>query len=103
VRRGEAFSQDQKCYACGRPFRRNSHGEIVFHPEALTIDGQRQFVGADCMKRIVAAGAEARRSRRRSAPSWSGKPRIVSAARSPGGRRPPSGNRKELNFSAESA
>lgn len=57
TRRGEAFSQDQKCYACGRPFRRNSHGQIAFHPEALTIDGQRQFVGFDCMKRIAAAGA----------------------------------------------
>ncbi len=57
MRRGEAFSQDEKCYACGTPFRRNSHGRIVFHPEALTIDGQRQFVGADCMKKIVAAGA----------------------------------------------
>jgi hypothetical protein len=56
MRRGEACSQDEKCYACGRPFRRNSHGLIVFHPEALTIDGQRQFVGADCMKRITAAG-----------------------------------------------
>lgn len=51
------MSQDEKCYACGRPFRRNSHGQIVAHPEALTIDGQRQFVGADCMKRIAAAGA----------------------------------------------
>jgi hypothetical protein len=57
VRRGEGFSQDEKCYACGRPFRRNSHGRIVFHPEALTSDGQRQFVGFDCMKKIVAAGA----------------------------------------------
>jgi len=56
VRRGEGH-QDEKCYACGRAFRRNSWGKIVFHPEALTIDGQRQFVGFDCWKRIQAAGA----------------------------------------------
>jgi hypothetical protein len=56
MRRGEAFSQDEKCYACGRPFRRNAHGLIPFHPEALTSDGQRQFVGFDCMKKIAAAG-----------------------------------------------
>lgn len=50
--------QDEKCYACGRAFRPNTHGRIVFHGEALTIDGQRQFVGADCMKKIIAAGGD---------------------------------------------
>src|SRR5262245_27123943 len=58
ARRGEGFSQDEKCYACGRPFRRNSWDKVVFHPEALTIDGQRQLVGFDCMRRIEAAVAE---------------------------------------------
>lgn len=57
MRRGEGYSQDEKCYACARPFRRNSHDRIVFHPQALTSDGQRQFVGFDCMKKIQAAGA----------------------------------------------
>jgi hypothetical protein len=50
--------QDDKCFACGRTFRRNSYGRIVFHPEALTIDGQRVFVGYDCAKRIGAAGRD---------------------------------------------
>lgn len=54
MRRGEGFSQDEKCYACARPFGGRRHD----YPTALTIDGQRQFVGNDCMKKIVKAGAE---------------------------------------------
>jgi hypothetical protein len=46
----------QKCYACGRKFRKNSHGMTPFHPEALTEDGQRQPVGLDCSRRIVDSG-----------------------------------------------
>lgn len=47
------MSQDEKCFACGRKFRRNSWGFIVFHAEALTIDGQRVFVGHECAKKIA--------------------------------------------------
>lgn len=50
--------QDEKCFACGRKFRKNNFGRIVFHPEALTTDGQRQFVGHDCYRKIVDAGEE---------------------------------------------
>ena len=49
---------DTKCFACGLKFRRNTHGLIVFHPWAITIDGQRVYVGADCHKRIVACGVD---------------------------------------------
>ena len=50
--------QDDKCFACGRIFRKNSHSRTVFHPEAITIDGQRVFVGFDCIKKIQASGAD---------------------------------------------
>lgn len=50
--------QDQKCFACDRPFRRNSHGLIVFHPEAITLDGQRVFVGHDCHRKITESGSD---------------------------------------------
>jgi hypothetical protein len=53
-----SMDQDDKCFACGRPFRQNSYGRIVFHPEALTLDGQRVFVGYDCAKKINSAGAD---------------------------------------------
>lgn len=53
TRRGEAFSQDQKCYACARPFGGRRHD----YPWVLTIDGQRQFVGNDCFKKVAKAGA----------------------------------------------
>ncbi len=46
----------ERCYACARAFRKNGYGRIVFHPEVLTIDGQRQFVGYDCYAKVVAAG-----------------------------------------------
>lgn len=48
--------QDDKCFACGRSFRENSYGRVVFHPVALTIDGQCVFVGHDCHRKICAAG-----------------------------------------------
>lgn len=50
--------QDEKCYACGKKFRKNSYGRIVFHPEVLTVDGQRQFVGHDCYRRVINAGVD---------------------------------------------
>lgn len=49
---------DEKCYACDRPFRMNSHGRVVFHPEVLTIDGQRQTVGHDCYRKVLAGGPD---------------------------------------------
>lgn len=52
------MSQDEQCFACGRQFRKNGHGRIVFHPTALTIDGQRPFVGHDCFRRITDAGID---------------------------------------------
>lgn len=54
--RHDRYKNCDKCFACGRKFRENSWGHIVFHPEALTIDGQRVFVGHDCYQRIDAAG-----------------------------------------------
>ena len=51
------MDQDDKCFACGRGFRRNSYGRIVFHPMAITIDGQRIFVGHDCHRKIAIAGS----------------------------------------------
>jgi len=49
---------NEKCYACNRAFRKNSHGNVPYHPEALTSDGQRQGVGYDCYKKIAEAGAD---------------------------------------------
>lgn len=49
---------DDKCFACARAFRKNSWGNIPYHPEVLTEDGaQRVFVGYDCYRKIVEAGA----------------------------------------------
>lgn len=62
--RGFGVSQDDKCFACGRPFRRRGtvygpSDNRIDYPMALTVDGaQRVFVGNDCWKKIVAAGAE---------------------------------------------
>lgn len=50
-----AAGQDNQCYACGKAFRKNTFGRIVFHPEVLTIDGQRQVVGYDCFKKVQEA------------------------------------------------
>lgn len=50
--------QDEKCYACGRAFRRNGFGLVVYHPAVLTRDGQRQFVGFDCYEKVRDAGPE---------------------------------------------
>ena len=47
-----------KCFACDRAFRKNSWGQFVTHPEALTLDGQRVRVGHDCHKRITETGPE---------------------------------------------
>ena len=51
------MAQDDKCFACGRKFRRNAFGFIV-HPEAITLDGQRVFIGYDCARRIAEAGKD---------------------------------------------
>lgn len=56
--RRPAAGQDEKCFACDRRFRRNSFGLIVFHSEAITLDGQRVYVGCDCYQKIVQAGAD---------------------------------------------
>ena len=55
---GRHSYQDEKCYACGRLFRRNTYGRVVFHPQVLTSDGQRQCVGYDCYGKVVRAGAD---------------------------------------------
>lgn len=47
---------EEKCFACGRSFRLNGYGVVVYHPWALTLDGQRIQVGHDCYKKIVRAG-----------------------------------------------
>lgn len=48
----------KKCFACDRAFRLNSWGNIAYHPEAITIDGQLVYVGHDCFKKIQAAERE---------------------------------------------
>jgi hypothetical protein len=45
------MTQDAKCFACDRPFRSPRR------PLAITSDGQRVFVGPECHRRIVQAGA----------------------------------------------
>lgn len=47
-----------KCFACDRRFRLNSHGRIPYHPEALTLDGQRVAVGFDCFRHVTEAGGD---------------------------------------------
>ena len=52
MRQYENGYQDEKCYACGKRFRLNSYNVIPYHPYVLTFDGQKQFVGSDCYRRI---------------------------------------------------
>src|SRR5262245_3042190 len=48
---------DTRCYVCDRPVRRNGFGVVgVGKKTVLTVDGERQFVGPDCYRRIVDAG-----------------------------------------------
>ena len=47
------MSQDDQCYACGRPFCGARRPHL-----AITSDGQRVYVGPQCLRRIEAAGAE---------------------------------------------
>jgi hypothetical protein len=48
--RGEGYSQDEKCFSCGRPFRKNENRHLVD-----TRDGQTIYVGPDCYKKVLAA------------------------------------------------
>jgi hypothetical protein len=49
--------QDEKCFACGRKFRGGTLGP-VYHPRAITIDGQQVLVGHDCAKKIAESMAD---------------------------------------------